>query len=139
MMIHLIYISSATSWPTKNDLKELLEQSRSRNLKQNITGLLLYNNAIYMQVLEGSTDDVHAIYDSIQKDPRNNGVVKLIEEDIVQRDFPDWNMGFKNLESCSHEDLPGFIDIFNGKLDKSLVIENKSAAVNLLINFSKNT
>ena len=137
-MIHLIYISSATSWPSENDLKALLEQSRVRNLRQNITGMLLYNNAIYLQVLEGSEEDVHDIYNSILKDTRNNGNVTLVEEKISQRDFPNWSMGFKNLKSCAPEELPGFQDIFNGKLDKELAVENTSKTLDLLIGFSKN-
>jgi len=137
-LIHLIYISSATSWPSENDLKALLEQSRVRNLRQNITGMLLYNNAIYLQVLEGSEEDVHDIYNSILKDTRNNGNVTLVEEKISQRDFPNWSMGFKNLKSCAPEELPGFQDIFNGKLDKELAVENTSKTLDLLIGFSKN-
>jgi hypothetical protein len=137
-MIHLIYISSATSWPTENNLKGLLEQARSRNLKQNITGLLLYNNATYMQVLEGSSEDVHKIYDSICKDSRNTGIIKLVEKEIIQRDFPAWSMGFKDLESSLPEEFPGFVDVFNGRLDKDLVVTNKSVAVNMLMGFAKN-
>ena len=135
-MIHLIYISSATSWPSQNDLKQLLKQSQARNLKQDITGMLLYDNAIYMQVLEGSMKDVHDIYDSILKDTRNNGNVKLVEEVINQRNFPMWSMGFKNLEDCLPEELPGFIDIFNGKLDKEIAVINSVQSVKLLMQFA---
>jgi len=137
-MIHLIYISSATNQPTNKDLVELLGQSRDRNKRQNITGLLLYNKGIYMQILEGELKDVHEIFNSIQNDSRNTGVSKLLEEGIIQRDFPDWSMGFKNLVSYSPEDIPGFVGIFNGRLDKDLVIKHKSDAVNLILNFSEN-
>lgn len=138
-MIHLIYISSATSWPSEEDLKELLEQSRARNLRQNITGMLLYDNATYMQVLEGTEEDVHDIYNSIVKDPRNNSNVILLEEQISERDFPNWSMGFKNLKSCSPEELPGFQDIYNGKLDKELAVKNPTKALGLLMLFAKQT
>jgi len=138
-MIHLIYISSATNQPSENELIDLLEQSRARNKKQHITGLLLYNKSIYMQLLEGEYNDVHDIFSSIQNDSRNTGVAKLLEEGIIQRDFPDWNMGFKNLECFSPDDIPGFVDIFNGRLNKDLVIKHKSDAVNLIMNFAINT
>lgn len=136
-LIHLIYISSATNWPTENDLKELLEQARERNLKQNITGMLLYDNATFMQVLEGSAEDVHDIYSSILKDPRNNGLFTLIEEEISERSFPNWSMGFRNLKSCTPEELPGFQDVFGGKLDKNLAIKKTSEAFALLMGFAK--
>lgn len=99
--------------------------------------MLLYNNATYMQVLEGPEKDVHEIYESILKDSRNTGNVKLLEEPIDQRDFSGWSMGFKNLESCTPEELPGFSEIFDGKLDKDIACNNKSFTINLLINFSK--
>lgn len=131
-MIHLIYISSATSWPSERDLLDLLAQSRERNQRQDITGMLLYDNATYMQVLEGSEEDVHDIYHSILNDPRNTGNVTLIEEEISQRDFPNWSMGFRNLKHCAPDELPGFQDIFNGKLDKEIAVKNASGAISLL-------
>ena len=136
-MIHLIYISSATSWPDEQDLIELLQQSRERNHQLNITGLLLYSNAMFMQVLEGDEKDVHDVYASICKDPRHTGIVKLVEAPIEKRSFADWSMGFRNLESCSADKLPGFNEIYNGKLDKQLVLNNTELAVSMLMSFSR--
>ena len=136
-MIHLIYISSATSWPGESDLVQLLEQARARNLRQNITGMLLYSNATYMQVLEGKKKDVHEIFEAICNDPRNTGVVKLYEAEIQQRDFPDWSMGFEHLDGSTARNVPGFVDIFGGKLDKQVAKSNKYAAIDLLMNFSR--
>jgi hypothetical protein len=83
-----------------------------------------------MQVLEGNREDVHEIFEAICKDPRNTGVVKLAEEEIESRDFPDWSMGFKNLKSYSLDELPGFIDIFNGKLDKDIATKTSYQQLN---------
>ncbi|MGD2118934.1 MAG: BLUF domain-containing protein [Chromatiales bacterium] len=138
-MIHLIYISSATSWPTEQDLLELLKQSRVNNHRQQLTGMLLYGNATYLQVLEGDPENVHHVFDAICRDPRNTGIVKLHEAEIEQRDFPDWSMGFKNLESLSPDEVPGFADVFNGKLDKQVATNNRFDVVNFMLNFaSKN-
>jgi hypothetical protein len=135
-MIRLAYISSATQYPSEQDLLNLLTQARGRNLKQNITGMLLYDNATYIQVLEGDAKDVHEIFASIKKDKRNTGVVTLLEETIEQRSFPQWSMGFKTKARFSTTELSGFVDLFNGKLDKTIAIENKSRAVKLLISFA---
>jgi hypothetical protein len=88
-MIQLIYISTATNWPTESELLDLLEQARSRNLRRHITGMLLYSNRTYLQVLEGEAGDVRELYDVICKDPRNEGHVILRESEILSRDFPD--------------------------------------------------
>lgn len=136
-LIHLIYISSATSWPAENDLKRLPEQARARNLRQNITGMLVYSNATYMQVLEGESHDVHEIFDAIRIDPRNNGIVKLLAASISQRNFPNWSMGFKELEKDNGAPPPGFVEVFNGKLDKELALGNKAASIGMLTSFAR--
>lgn len=136
-MIQLIYISTATNRPAESELLYLLGQARSQNLRHQITGMLLYSNSTYLQVLEGDAKNVHGLYDAIRKDPRNEGHVILRESEIVSRDFPDWSMGFENLERCSPDELPGFVEVFGGKLDKSIAVNNKTNAIKLLMNFSK--
>lgn len=138
-LIHLIYISSATRWPTEEDLRVLLEQARARNQRQNITGLLVYGNATYLQVLEGSEADVHAVFDSICKDTRNTGVVKLREAEIASRDFENWQMGFRQLDKAAMASVPGFVDFFHGQLDPILAMGSQSAAIKLLLSFSGRT
>lgn len=101
--------------------------------------MLLYDNATYMQVLEGYEEDVRDIYNSILKDPRNNGHVTIAEEEISQRDFPNWSMGFKNLNSLSSKEFTGFQDVFNGKLDKDLAVKNTTIAISLLMGFARIT
>ncbi len=116
-LIHLIYISSATQRPTDPWLDALLLQSRARNLRQGITGMLVCHEATFVQVLEGAPRDVQQIFADIRIDPRNEGVVKLIEEPISQRDFPDWTMGFARLSRLQHAELPGFVDLFDGTVE----------------------
>ncbi len=135
-MIQLIYISISVNWPTDAELVSLLRQARSQNLRRDITGMLLYSNRTYLQVLEGEAKDVHELYDVICKDPRNEGHVILLESEILNRNFPDWSMGFENLESSSAKEIPGFIEVFGGKLDKTIAVNNKTNAIRLLMNFA---
>ncbi|BBN83688.1 hypothetical protein PA25_36730 [Pseudoalteromonas sp. A25] len=137
-MIHLIYISSATRWLTDEELTQLLSQARVNNDKKNITGMLLYDNATFIQVLEGDEKDVHEVYHKIAQDPRNTGLVKLVEKTIETRDFPDWSMGFKNLQSCLSHPIPGFVDIFNGKLNKEIAKRNHVSVERLMKSFAVN-
>ena len=135
-MIQLIYISTAANSPSESELVELLEQARAGNLRNNITGMLLYSNNTYLQVLEGEAQDVLGLYGAIRKDPRNEGHVLLRESEIPVRSFPDWSMGFENLESTAPDQLPGFVEVFGGKLDKSVAVNNKTNAIRLLMSFS---
>jgi len=135
-MIQLTYISTATNWPTESELINLLDQARLLNLRRNITGMLLYSNRTYMQVLEGEAKVVRELYEAICKDPRNEGNVILRESEIPGRNFPDWSMGFENLESRSPIELPGFVEVFGGKLDRTIAVNNKTNAIRLLMNFA---
>lgn len=136
-MRHLIYMCSSVGTPSEQDLIDLLEQSRSRNWKFNVTGMLLFNRNTYLQVLEGEKRDVYRIFNSIRLDPRANNVISLVDEEITHRDFPDWSMGFKNLESLSPEELFGFSEIFSGQLDPSIKDRKGALAVELLMSFAE--
>ncbi|WP_419835757.1 BLUF domain-containing protein [Endozoicomonas atrinae] len=52
-MINLVYVSSASRVMDEHELTALLEQSRDRNLRQNVTGMLIYCDGNFFQVLEG--------------------------------------------------------------------------------------
>jgi len=138
MLTRLVYICSTTFWPTEEDHKALLEQARLRNKRQNVTGMLLYRNATYLQVLEGEQSDVSSIFESIQRDPRCTGIVKLLEEPIAERDFPDWQMGFEDLEHYEPEEIPGFSEIFEPHFDREAFLDthNRSRAVKLILSFA---
>jgi len=77
------------------DLLLLLEQSRNRNKRQNVTGMLLYVSGNFFQVLEGDIKDVEEIYEAIVKDERNKGNIVILKENIKERTFPNWSMGFE--------------------------------------------
>jgi hypothetical protein len=98
-MITITYSSHATDQlaVAQRGIEHLLEVSRARNLQRGITGLLLFRDGIFIQVLEGETADVQFIYRLICQDPRHRSIVKLLEERISSRRFPSWSMGYRAL------------------------------------------
>jgi len=137
-MIQLIYVSSATKEMTEEDLLYLLEQSRTRNLKQHVTGMLLYLNRNFIQVLEGDTQDVDDIYEDIIKDDRNTGNILMVKEEINERIFPDWSMGFKNLNMDNKEIIAGYTEFLNKEMTPNLIANKPNVIVNLLYSFKNN-
>jgi len=134
-MIHLIYISSATRVMSEEDLLELLVQSRACNKTKNVTGMLLYRNGAFLQVLEGEARDVDEIYRSILSDERNTGHYLIEREEISERQFPDWSMGFENLSNYCAEELDSFSDIFLKKKMPDDIANYKDMVVALLLKF----
>jgi hypothetical protein len=108
MILRLIYVSAATRLLDDAALAALLEESRARNAEDAITGMLLYNEGSFMQVLEGPPDAVRACYARIQRDERHTRVTTVLEDVGRARDFAAWSMGFLNGADLRPEELAGF-------------------------------
>lgn len=104
----LLYASSASKDFTESELTSLLEEIREKNRQQNITGVLLYGNKSFLQVLEGEREQLHELYKKIEKDPRHKTIVKLHEENIEERIFGDWSMAFSRINPDKSSEIPGF-------------------------------
>lgn len=89
----ILYRSRATQPFSETQLQELLAWSRAHNTELNITGLLLYSDGRFVQVLEGPEAAVLALYARIQNDPRHSQVVTVREGLCSERRFADWTMG----------------------------------------------
>ncbi|SHJ30312.1 Sensors of blue-light using FAD [Hymenobacter daecheongensis DSM 21074] len=109
-MHHIVYQSSAVGEPTAASLRLLLQHSRIKNGRLNVTGLLLYGKGEFLQVLEGETDVVRALYETIKLDHRHKDVATLSDGIIPVRVFKDWTMGFQQLADEDFVRLVGYID-----------------------------
>jgi len=110
--ICLAYASAATRQFGPTDLAQLLAKAGSHNLQAGITGMLLYIDGSFFQVLEGDAQVVHKLYDKIQVDPRHCQAIKLIEEPIDQRTFSQWSMGYARVTRTELAKIPGLNDFF---------------------------
>jgi acylphosphatase len=97
MNYYLIYISYATRPMDEAELVELLNRSRKNNFKRGVTGMLLYLQDKFIQVLEGNEQAVKSLLTIIESDPRHKKVAVLLEGKTKERLFQSWSMGFKNL------------------------------------------
>ncbi len=108
MLCHLIYVSRESQPMRDRDLTKLLMEARKRNERARVTGMLLYKDKRFIQILEGHEENVLEVFGSIKCDVRHEQV-KLIWMQYVQyRDFPDWTMGFVNRDEVDVQALPGF-------------------------------
>lgn len=100
-MYQIAYISQATVTQPEEKLKAILREARIFNSQHQITGLLLYKDCSFMQVLEGNEEQVSALYKRICNDRRHTNVVTLIKREIERRDFRNWAMACFNLDTDS--------------------------------------
>ena len=83
---------------TDPELVDLLVECRSRNADRGITGLLLYRQGRVLQMLEGDELVVRNLYDRIRMDVRHEHVTNVWAGTASGRRFPDWSMGFEDLD-----------------------------------------
>ncbi len=94
----LLYRSAAAQPFSDSDLEELVVQARRNNLKNKITGMLIYSSDTFVQMLEGDIDSVLKVFESIEQDPRHHAVTRVGEQDVAEREFADWAMGWEAIE-----------------------------------------
>jgi hypothetical protein len=97
MLETLIYSSSASGDRlTDEALEEILDVSRRNNAAAGVTGLLMYAEGAFLQVLEGEAADVKDTFVRILGDKRHSRILKLYKGPIRRRNFPDWSMGYRD-------------------------------------------
>jgi hypothetical protein len=108
MLHQKIYISRAIRHFDDSELVELLKVSRKANALRSVTGILLYDDRVFIQLLEGQTSDVNIIMDKITTDKRHEGIVYLLNEHCpFGRLFPDWTMGFRHMKVLDKYSIDG--------------------------------
>ena len=111
--IELVAYASAASAPfSSQSLGDLLLGARSKNSRLGLTGMLLYHQDSFFQVLEGRSAAVESLYERICADERHTKIVKLIREPIEKRSFAEWTMGLGQPDRDELGAIPGLNDFF---------------------------
>ncbi len=111
-LVHCIYCSAATTGFSRADLATLLAECREKNAKAGLTGMLLYSDRTFFQVLEGDRPVVEALLERLTLDKRHERVTKIILEPIEERSFAQWTMGHSKITRKELADIPGLNDFF---------------------------
>jgi hypothetical protein len=91
---HLLYVSEAPDSLNYSDLLDILKVARDFNEKNQISGVLIYRDGFFIQLLEGDKNKIDQLMKNIKKDPRNHSIRILIESESSGRIFGDWSMAF---------------------------------------------
>jgi hypothetical protein len=117
------------------ELAALLAQSREKNSKINVTGILMYADGTFIQALEGEQKDVDDLYEVIQRDIRHKNVIEIVSGYEEKRTFPDWLMAFLAPAPGKMAELTGYINPLNNALFKG---GQENTILNVLRTFADN-
>jgi len=136
-LISIIYASSAVNLFSEAELIDLLKKSRENNAAEDITGMLLYKDGNFIQVIEGPEEAINRLYQKILRDPRHHHIIQLGKQPIPERQFPDWSMGFRDVNKLSHQELEGFSSFLEEAFTPEYFQRNPIRAYVMLLNFKR--
>lgn len=140
-MNYIVYVSKAKAPQSQEQLAALLEASRHRNMAEGITGLLLYRYSeeyqagYFIQAIEGLEDALSDLWRRISADRRHHTIVTLSSGTETERMFPEWSMGFKNVDAQDLARMPGFAEIETEAFWRNLKANAMPEATELLRGF----
>ncbi len=111
-VLSIVYSSSANQAFSSEDLQGLLARSRAANEREGLTGLLMHRDGRFLQLIEGPEQNVRDRMSAIEGDPRHGHLRVLLEDEIQQRQFPDWTMGYESAAGAD-SGTPGFRRTFD--------------------------
>ena len=140
-MNYIVYVSKAKAPQSKKQLADLLEVSRRRNTAEGVTGLLLYRYSeeyvagYFIQAIEGPEGALSDLWRRISADHRHHTIVTLCSGIETERMFPEWSMGFKNVDAQDLANMPGFAGIDSETFWQNLAANAMPEALELLRGF----
>lgn len=93
-LVRLIYFSSAVGQMSLTDMQQILETARSNNQKNDLCGMLCFDNQFFLQALEGSRERVNEVLFKIAQDPRHKDLMIVSYDYIEKTTFDTWDMGY---------------------------------------------
>lgn len=131
-MLSLTYASRAVEPFDADAMSALLRHSRENNTRAGLTGMLMYKEGRFMQVLEGEDDAVRRLYAIIAADPRHDDVRMLLDDQIPERRFAEWSMACPTAPDSDLRGILGFDDVFATGVRRRHAWEDPSRAQLLL-------
>ena len=88
----LIYTSTAQPGLGLSELRAILETSQANNRRDAVTGALVYDEGLFLQLLEGDRAVLSRTYQRILNDPRHYDLCLIEMVPCAERQFADWAM-----------------------------------------------
>jgi hypothetical protein len=133
--MHLIYLSDLVD-RKESVLADILQSAVRHNQHNGVTGMLLYAEGNFLQVIEGEPAAVQETFERIRKDARHRNVTVLLEEPLSERHFSQWSMGYKQLRGEDVQAFPHYAPFFKYGFNTKSFAPSPGDALDMLKLFS---
>ena len=120
-----VYCSRAAEGVDEVEVGRIVEAAQRCNLARGITGVLVFGNGVFFQLIEGPGTEIRKLMATLHCDPRHYDVVSLDwSEERRERLYPNWEM-----ERVTADDIRA---VLNDALESSENEENAAALTRIL-------
>jgi hypothetical protein len=103
----MIYSGSVSAQPSEERLLRFLEESRRRNLRDGLFGVMVLIGHDFLQVIEGPEDNVERYRSEAFSDHQRYHLTLLAKHHIETPIFGAWSLGFIRAELNMDANAPG--------------------------------
>lgn len=94
MRYAIAYVSTASKDLKESEIKTILENSVAWNNRQGLTGILLYSEGNFFQIMEGEEGVIKDLFESIKQDPRHHNVLQIFGKEIHREAYDGYKADF---------------------------------------------
>ena len=93
-MYTITYVSTASPDLNEEETKKLLVSAKKVNVSNGISGIFIYSDGNFFQIIEGEERTVKKLYKRIEQDNRHYNIIKLLDKSIEAFSFESYTSSF---------------------------------------------
>lgn len=94
MRYAISYVSTAHMDLNEQGVNDIFKKSNEYNEAQEITGILLYNERSFFQLIEGEKKVIENLYEKITEDSRHQEIIQFLKKPIHRPSFDGYLTDF---------------------------------------------
>ena len=110
-LMQVLYTSRLVDSDPAGTIEDILKVGRKNNELNDISGILLFRNGEFLQLLEGEKLNIYYTLKKIRDDRRHAGIIILHDAEIKTKIFDKWSMAFKAEKEENKETNERFSDL----------------------------
>ena len=124
MRYAISYVSTAHEDLDEEGVIEIMTKADDFNRENEITGILLYNERNFFQLVEGEKKTIQNLFDRILQDTRHQNIIKFLEKPVFRPSFDGYLTDFitdtKKFDQTKLEHYLHYIEVLDPESQKSL-------------------
>jgi hypothetical protein len=94
VLYQIAYVSLSRTRLNETLLLDILSVSKRNNTRDGVSGILMYHDQMFFQILEGERTRAKKCYARILCDPRHSAISLMWEGEAESRTFTPWALGY---------------------------------------------